>query len=257
MNPDELSAVAQDYLKVIWTRTEWGDPPMTVGELAQRFGTSAANVTETLKRLDAQGLVVRVPYQPVALTEQGAKYAVAMVRRHRLIEAFLVDVLGYGWDEVHDEAERLEHAVSDEFIARIDGHLGHPSADPHGDPIPDAEHRWEHPADACRLSDAARAASGSADGARPAADGGAEAYEILVVSDARPETLRLADELGLLPGTVLAPVRTSDGAASDGSAADGASSTAGALRMRRADGTEVDVPRGVAHEIHVRPLPRA
>lgn len=176
--------MAQDYLKVIWSRTEWGAEPMTTGDIAQRFGTSAANVTETLKRLDAQGLVTRVPYKPVELTDAGAQCAIAMVRRHRLLETYLVEALGYGWDEVHDEAERLEHAVSDTFITRIDAVLGHPAADPHGDPIPDADHRWVHPEDATTLADVP----------------GPGRYRVLVVSDADPEVLRAAREHGLTPG---------------------------------------------------------
>ena len=120
MDVDTITPVAQDYLKAIWTATEWGGAPITTGALASRFGTSAANVTDTVRRLAAQGLVEYTPYRPVQLTEDGAAYAVAMVRRHRLIETFLVTALGYGWDEVHTEAERLEHAVSDTLVERID-----------------------------------------------------------------------------------------------------------------------------------------
>jgi DtxR family Mn-dependent transcriptional regulator len=226
VNPDELSPVAQDYLKVIWSRTEWGAPPITTGELAQRFGTSAANVTETLKRLDAQGLVARIPYKPVELTEAGAQCAIAMVRRHRLLETYLVEALGYDWDEVHDEAERLEHAVSDTFIARIDAILEHPTADPHGDPIPDADHRWAHPEDARRLASVT----------------GTGRFRVLVVSDADPEVLRAARELGLVPGVEL-----------DVDAARGAASGAGPLvRVLGREG--VEVPGSVAEGMLVRPI---
>ena len=121
---DELTAVAQDYLKVIWSATEWGDPPITTKGLAARLGTTQANVSETVKRLAAQGLVTYESYRPVRLTARGERLAVAMVRRHRLIEAFLVGVLDYRWDEVHDEAEALEHAASDTLIDRIDALLG-------------------------------------------------------------------------------------------------------------------------------------
>lgn len=104
---DALTPVAQDYLKVIWAATEWGEPPITTKGLATRFGTTQANVSETVRRLEAQGLVAYEPYRPVVLTELGVRLAMAMVRRHRLIECFLATTLGYGWDEVHDEAERL------------------------------------------------------------------------------------------------------------------------------------------------------
>ena len=184
MHPDELSPVAQDYLKVIWTRTEWGGAPMTTGDLAEHFGTSAANVTETLKRLDAQGLVERVPYKPVALTEHGTRCALAMVRRHRLLETYLVQSLGSRCDEVRVGAAGLGHAVGDEFVSRIDAVLGHPTADPHGDPIPDAEHRSAHPDSALPLAEVTRPG----------------AYRVLRVSDADPAVLRRAHELGLVPG---------------------------------------------------------
>lgn len=133
---EHLTRVAQDYLKVIWSAVEWGDPPIATKALAERFGTTTANVSETMRRLAAQGLVVYVPYKPVRLTRQGEMLAVAMIRRHRLIETFLAHTLGYTWDEVHDEAERLEHAVSDTFLARIDTLLRRPRFDPHGDQIP-------------------------------------------------------------------------------------------------------------------------
>ncbi|RAE81292.1 hypothetical protein DN545_42110, partial [Burkholderia multivorans] len=110
------------------------DQGVTKSELAQRFGTTKANVTEVLKRLDELGLIHRVPYRPPELTAAGETIAVSMVRRHRLIETFLVESLGYSWDEIHDEAESLEHAASDLLIDRIDEFLGHPAADPHGDP---------------------------------------------------------------------------------------------------------------------------
>lgn len=136
MEVEELTPVAQDYLKVIWSATEWGDPPITTTGLAKRFHTTSANVSVTLRRLEGQGLVTYQPYHPATLTELGRRLAVAMVRRHRLLEAFLASELGYAWDEVHDEAERLEHAVSDDLLERIDHRLGHPRVDPHGDPIP-------------------------------------------------------------------------------------------------------------------------
>ncbi|WP_375388456.1 metal-dependent transcriptional regulator [uncultured Amnibacterium sp.] len=183
MDIDTLTPVAQDYVKAIWTATEWGDPPASTTVLAARFGTSAANVSETMKRLTAQGLVVYERYKPAVLTDRGAAVAVAMVRRHRLIETFLVTTLGYEWDQVHEEAERLEHAVTDEFIDRIDQHLGRPAADPHGDPIPDAQGRSSPPPGARRL-------------------GHAEPGEYVVrrVSDADPEQLAEATRLGLRPG---------------------------------------------------------
>ena len=139
MPVSELSSVAQDYLKIIWSATEWSDEPVTVKQLSERMGVRAATVSDGVRRLADRGLVVHERYGGVGLTEEGRRHAVAMVRRHRLIETFLVEELGYGWDEVHDEAEVLEHAVSDELVDRIDRRLGYPARDPHGDPIPTAD----------------------------------------------------------------------------------------------------------------------
>ncbi len=139
MPVSELSTVAQDYLKVIWSATEWSETPITVKQLAERLGVRAATISDGIRRLADQGMLVHEPYGGIELTETGRRHAVAMVRRHRLIETFLVEELGYGWDEVHDEAEVLEHAVSDNLIERIDRRLGFPSRDPHGDPIPSAD----------------------------------------------------------------------------------------------------------------------
>ena len=113
--------------------------------LATRLGVGASTVSETVRRLADSGLVTHQPYGAVELTADGERHALAVVRRHRLIETFLVEVLGYGWDEVHDEAEVLEHAVSDLFVERIAAQLGHPRRDPHGDPIPGADGSLDDP----------------------------------------------------------------------------------------------------------------
>ncbi|WP_285821120.1 metal-dependent transcriptional regulator [Cellulosimicrobium sp. Marseille-Q4280] len=137
--PDDLTPVAQDYLKVVWSAQEWSDERVTTKLLAERMGVGASTVSETVRRLSAQGLLEHAPYGAIALTERGRLLALAMVRRHRLLETYLVSELGYGWDEVHDEAEVLEHAVSDLLVERIDARLGRPTRDPHGDPIPSAD----------------------------------------------------------------------------------------------------------------------
>ena len=132
----QLSAVAQDYLKVIWTASEWSEDTVSTKMLSERIGVSASTVSEAIRKLADQGMVDHARYGAISLTERGRHAAVAMVRRHRLIETYLVRELGYGWDEVHDEAEILEHAVSDLMMSRIDAKLGFPQRDPHGDPIP-------------------------------------------------------------------------------------------------------------------------
>ncbi|MGB3771830.1 MAG: metal-dependent transcriptional regulator [Rhodococcus sp. (in: high G+C Gram-positive bacteria)] len=136
MSIPALSPVAQDYLKVVWTASEYSDEPVTTKMLASRMSVSPSTVSEAVRKLADQGLVDHARYGSITLTEDGRRAAVAMVRRHRLIETWLVDEMGYGWDEVHDEAEILEHAVSDLLVERIDAKLGRPSRDPHGDPIP-------------------------------------------------------------------------------------------------------------------------
>ncbi|MQA03430.1 MAG: metal-dependent transcriptional regulator [Streptosporangiales bacterium] len=139
MGVSELSSSAQNYLKTIWNLQEWSDSPVTASVIADRMGLRLSTVSDGVRKLTSQGLVAHAPYGTIDLTDAGRSHAMAMVRRHRLIETFLVQVLEYRWDEVHDEAETLEHAVSDLMIDRIDRLLQYPPRDPHGDPIPSAE----------------------------------------------------------------------------------------------------------------------
>lgn len=139
VSSSDVSAVAQDYLKVIWSEQEWSPGKVTSKVLAARLAVTPATVSATLARLRDQELVHHAPYGAIELTDRGRLLALAMVRRHRLIETYLVEALGYSWDEVHREAEVLEHAVSDLLVERIDRHLGHPRRDPHGDRIPTAD----------------------------------------------------------------------------------------------------------------------
>lgn len=130
---------AEDYLKTIYAHTEWQPEPITPSALAARLGVAPSSVTEMVKKLALAGLVGHVPYGPLTLTDAGVLRAIAVVRRHRLIETWLVREMGYEWDEVHDEAEILEHSISDRLLEAINARLGRPSSDPHGDPIPDAD----------------------------------------------------------------------------------------------------------------------
>jgi DtxR family Mn-dependent transcriptional regulator len=138
MSVSELSASTQNYLKVVWSLSEWSDMPVTPSHIAAKMGLKLSSVSDAVRKLSTQGLLIHAPYGSVELSERGNVYALSMVRRHRLIESFLVTALGFGWDQVHDEAESLEHAVSDFMIDRIDVFLGFPTRDPHGDPIPSA-----------------------------------------------------------------------------------------------------------------------
>lgn len=138
------SSTVENYLKAIFLGTAAsrdGDarPLLPMGQLSSALGVAPGTATAMVKTLSESGLVRYEPYAGVALTPAGERLAALVVRRHRLLELFLVQVLGFGWDEVHDEAEHLEHAVSDRLIERIDEMLGRPEVDPHGDPIPDAE----------------------------------------------------------------------------------------------------------------------
>src|SRR5690606_20624954 len=147
----QLSASSQNYLKAIWGLQEWSDDPITPTAVAAKVGVRLSTASDAIRKLGEQGLVQHTPYGAVTLSEQGRTHALAMVRRHRLIETFLVQVLGYRWDQVHDEADALEHAVSDLMVDRIDEHLDHPTRDPHGDPIPQPDGTVARP-DAVQLS---------------------------------------------------------------------------------------------------------
>lgn len=131
--------MADDYLKAIYHHTEWQDTAITPSQLAGVLSLAPSSVTEMVKKLAAQGLVTHRPYGPVSLTPAGQRRAAGVIRRHRLIETWLVREFDYTWDEVHDEAEVLEHALSDRLLEGIDERLGRPRFDPHGDAIPDAE----------------------------------------------------------------------------------------------------------------------
>ncbi|BBZ05016.1 DtxR family transcriptional regulator [Mycolicibacterium chitae] len=176
----DLTTVAQDYLKVIWTVQEWAPEKISTKLLADRLGVSASTASESIRKLADQGLVHHEKYGAVTLTERGRAAALSMVRRHRLLETFLVNELGYSWDEVHDEAEVLEHAVSDRMLDRMDAKLGYPTRDPHGDPIPAADGKVPTPP-ARQLSDC---------------DNGDEGT-VARISDSDPEMLRYFDTVGI------------------------------------------------------------
>lgn len=135
MTGSRLSASAEDYLKAIYAIGN-GQSPVTISALAERLGITAASVSGMVRRLAEQGFLTHEPYHGVTLTDLGRLRALETLRRHRVIETYLASVLGYSWDRVHAEAERLEHAASDELIDRMAEALGQPTTDPHGAPIP-------------------------------------------------------------------------------------------------------------------------
>jgi DtxR family Mn-dependent transcriptional regulator len=149
-----LSAVMEDYIKAVYAIESDGDERVSTSALADHLEVTAPTVSSTLKKLEERGLVDREEYRGVTLTEEGELAALEILRHHRLLEAFLTEQLGYNWADVHDEADRLEHHVSEELTDRIAEALGNPPVDPHGDPIPDADLSVPEESETIRLADA-------------------------------------------------------------------------------------------------------
>ncbi len=180
----EVSSAVQDYAKAIYSleqRAEGG--AVSTNALAERLGVSAASASSMVKKLDGLGIVEHVPYRGVGLTERGMSVALEVLRHHRLLERFLVEELGVPWDRVHDEAEVLEHHLSEELEELIAAKLGHPTTDPHGDPIPTADLKIVEPPTL----------------AMDGLDIGA-AGRFVRVSDSDPEMLRYLGARGIAPG---------------------------------------------------------
>ncbi|HSK86046.1 MAG TPA: metal-dependent transcriptional regulator [Rubrobacter sp.] len=181
-----LSASVGDYLKAIWTLTGESGGAASTKDVATLLSISPASVTNMFARLQEMGLVRYERYRGASLTEEGRVEAMRLLRRHRLIETFLLEHLGYSWQEVHEEAERLEHAVSDGFTERLAELLGHPDYDPHGGPIPAADGSFE-PDDSFPLGEAAAG----------------QRVRISKVSDENVSTLDYLGERELVPGRLL------------------------------------------------------
>lgn len=193
--PRALTAPVEDYLKVIYeieTAGESGGGGAGAGtnEIAEVLGIAPASVSGMVRRLAEQGLIAHERYRGVRLTDQGRRAALRTIRRHRVIESYLAKALGYPWDRVHDEAERLEHSCSDELIDRMAAAIGEPTTDPHGHPIParDLTLAEQH------LQQLAVVAAGSR-------------VRVERVSDRDGDRLRYLAELGVTPGTVVEVVR--------------------------------------------------
>jgi DtxR family Mn-dependent transcriptional regulator len=215
----EITPPIEDYLKVIYTLVhERGEERASTSAISERMGVSAASATNMMQKLADMRLVEYVPYRGVSLTDAGEKIALEVIRHHRLIELYLSEALGYSWDTVHDEAERLEHVISEEFEDRIDAMLGHPTIDPHGDPIPPKTGR--PPARSSRrLSDVEIA----------------ESVVVRSVSDRDSGFLRMLASLELVPGTrITVLARESDGA----------------MTIER-DGEPLSIERDLAHRVFV------
>ncbi len=177
------SAAAEDYLKAVWSLEKDGGVVVTTTALAERLGVIPSSVSGMVRKLAESGLVVHDPYRSVGLTDAGRRVAVDVVRRHRLLELFLTRELDVPWDEVHAEAEVLEHALSPRLVDRISAKLGHPTRDPHGDPIPAADGSVADD-DTVALSSLDRGACGV----------------IVRVSDSDPRMLRYLSDHGIALG---------------------------------------------------------
>ena len=185
-SPDDHSTAVENYAKAIFTLQASGRAVRTT-DLAERLEVRPASVSTMLTRLETAGLVAREPYHGVRLTDDGERVALRVIRRHRLLELFLAEALELPWDVVHIEAERLEHHVSPRVEAAIAAHLGDPTHDPHGDPIPTAELELPAHTEGISLADVP-------DGATTV---------LLQVSDSDPAMLRYLAERGILPGESL------------------------------------------------------
>jgi DtxR family Mn-dependent transcriptional regulator len=180
--------MAEDYLKIIWKAQEWPDGSVSTNEIAESLDVTPSSVSANLKKLARDGLIDYEPYGSISLTPSGREIAVLVVRRHRVLETYLVERLGLGWDEVHAEAHSLEHAVSDFVLDRMDQVLGHPACDPHGDRIPRADGSIARSAErgtAVRLSEMDPGAHG----------------RVIRISDHAPEILQYLEKREMSVGT--------------------------------------------------------
>jgi DtxR family Mn-dependent transcriptional regulator len=181
----------QDYAKAIYALEMEGGAGASTSALAERLGVTSPSVSAMLHRLEKRGLIACEPYHGARLTEQGRRVALEVLRHHRLLETFLSQELGVPWDRVHDEAELLEHVISEDLEQRIAAKLGDPLRDPHGDPIPRPDLRLDDPPTQA-LSDLAAGARG----------------RFVRISDANPDMLRYLDELGISLGETFEVVET-------------------------------------------------
>lgn len=221
--PSDLTRSVEDYLKAIYSLTERGDPAST-SKIAEALDVQPASVSGMVKRLAEAGLVRHVPYKGVQLTDEGSREALRVVRRHRILETYLKARLGYSWEDVHQEAERLEHAASDDLIDRMAAALEDPRHDPHGAPIPTRQGHIE-PLGPTTLADV------------PV---GRE-VEISAVRDDEAHALRYLEDRGLLPGVRLV---VEERAPLEGPLT---------VRAGGADGTAQTLGPELAQRIYVRP----
>ncbi len=180
--------MVEDYLSIIWKAQEWPGGSVSTNEIAATQAVTASSVSANLKKLARDGLIEYEPYGHIDLTPAGNEIAVAVVRRHRVLETYLVERLGFGWDEVHMEADVLEHAVSDLVVDRMHEVLGRPTHDPHGHPIPHSDGSIEQ--------SRGRHSAGRLSEMEPAAAG-----QVARISDHEPAILRYLEERQIVFGS--------------------------------------------------------
>lgn len=216
-----ISHAEENYLKAIFKISEKEAKAASTNAIAAELQTTAASVTDMLKRLAEKNLIAYEKYRGVELSGEGNRLATALIRKHRLWEVFLVEKLGFAWDEVHDLAEQLEHVQGDDLVDRLDNFLAHPKFDPHGDPIPDAQGRWAFRPQSL-LSTLKPGDRGVVTG----------------VDDHSPAFLQYLDQLGLTLGAHLELIERVPYDQS--------------LRIRTEDGREITLSEKVGHNLYVK-----
>ena len=218
-----LSDVMEDYLKAIYALQQDEEGPVATSAIAEYLDVTPPTVTSMVEKLEDRGLVEREKYKGVELSAEGETVALEVLRHHRLLEAYLTEHLDYSWSEVHEEADRLEHHISEEFERRVAEALDYPTVDPHGDPIPDADLEPLGEDESVALSEFA------------------EGDRIVVtrVSDRDDEELAYLEDAGITPGTELTIVDIAP---------------FGMVTVRTPDGREQSLPESVARSIRVEPV---
>lgn len=221
---EPLTGTVEDYLKAIY-ELERGSAAAGTNDIAQLLALTPASVTGMVKRLADQGLLAYEPYRGVKLTEAGRRAALRTLRRHRVIESYLVQVLGYSWDRVHDEAERLEHAASEELVDRMAESMGEPAVDPHGAPIPARDGTIDE-RDYHSLSDLGEGVTA----------------RVVRVGDDNPQMLRYLFEVGIVPSVEVTVVERAP--------------FGGPISIR-VNETELSIGPALAGHVLVEPIPDA
>jgi DtxR family Mn-dependent transcriptional regulator len=215
-----LSPEMEDYLKTIYEHQRETEGPVSTSAIAESMDVTPPTATSMMEKLEDRGFVEREKYKGVRLSEEGETIAIEVIRHHRLLETYLTEKLGFDWAEVHEEADRLEHHISEEFERRVAATLGEPDVDPHGDPIP---------------SDALEPVDEEV-GTVLSECGEGDVVEVSRVRDRDPDELEYLDDVGIVPGTTLTVVEVAP---------------IGLVEVELGDGSTVSLPEHVAATIRV------